>query len=74
MITLVGIMVVTFFISLVVPLDPLASIAGPQAPQETVERLRTLYGFDQPIYVQFSRYLQRLLRGDLGTQWHSLFL
>jgi len=45
-ITLIGIMVITFFISLVVPLDPLAAIAGPQASQETVERLRILYGFD----------------------------
>jgi peptide/nickel transport system permease protein len=66
-ITLLGIMVVTFFISLVVPMDPLASIAGPQAPQETVERLRTLYGFDLPIYMQFGRYMNRLLHGDLGT-------
>ena len=33
LITLVGIMVVTFFISLVVPIDPLAAIAGPQAPR-----------------------------------------
>jgi peptide/nickel transport system permease protein len=71
LITLVGIMVVTFFISLVVPIDPLAAIAGPQAPQETVERLRTLYGFDQPIYVQFSRYLQRLMHGDLGTSFQT---
>lgn len=71
MITLIGIMVVTFFISLVVPLDPLASIAGPQAPQETVDRLRVLYGFDQPIYVQFGRYIQRLARGDLGTSFQT---
>jgi len=71
LITLVGIMVVTFFISLVVPIDPLAAIAGPQAPQETVERLRTLYGFDQPIHVQFSRYLQRLMHGDLGTSFQT---
>ena len=70
-ITLAGIMVVTFFISLVVPIDPLAAIAGPQAPQETVERLRTLYGFDQPIHVQFSRYLQRLMHGDLGTSFQT---
>ena len=70
-ITLVGIMVVTFFISLVVPLDPLASIAGPQAPQETVDRLRTLYGFDQPVYVQFGRYIQRLLQADLGTSFQT---
>jgi len=70
-ITLLGIMVMTFFISLVVPLDPLAAIAGPQAPQETVERLRVLYGFDQPIYVQFGRYVNRLFHGDLGTSFQT---
>lgn len=70
-ITLIGIMVVTFFISLVVPLDPLASIAGPQAPQETVERLRTLYGFDQPVYIQFARYVKRLAQGDMGTSFQT---
>ena len=70
-ITLLGIMVMTFFISLVVPLDPLAAIAGPQAPQETVERLRVLYGFDKPIYVQFGRYVNRLFHGDLGTSFQT---
>ena len=49
----------------------LAAIAGPQAPQETVERLRKLYGFDQPIYVQFGRYLFRLAHGDLGTSFQT---
>ena len=70
-ITLLGIMVMTFFISLVVPLDPLAAIAGPQAPEETVERLRALYGFDQPVYVQFGRYVDRLAHGDLGTSFQT---
>jgi peptide/nickel transport system permease protein len=64
-------MVMTFFISLVVPLDPLAAIAGPQAPQETVERLRVLYGFDLPVYVQFARYVQRLAKGDLGISFQT---
>lgn len=70
-ITLIGIMVMTFFISLVVPMDPLSSLAGPQAPQETVERLRQLYGFDQPTYVQFGRYVKRLSHGDLGTSFQT---
>ncbi|HSB82184.1 MAG TPA: ABC transporter permease [Candidatus Methylomirabilis sp.] len=70
-ITLLGIMVITFFISLVIPLDPLAALAGPQAPPETVERLRTLYGFDQPIYVQFGRYVVRLAHGDLGVSFQT---
>ncbi len=69
--TLFGIMVLTFFIALVVPLDPLASLAGPQAPQQTVERLRALYGFDQPLYVQFGRYVARLLHGDLGVSFQT---
>src|SRR5512139_1762321 len=64
-------MVMTFFTSLVVPLDPLASLAGPQAPPETVERLRALYGFDQPLYVQFGRYLTRLAQGDLGVSFQT---
>ncbi len=70
-ITIAGIMVMTFFTSLVVPLDPLASLAGPQSPPETVERLRTLYGFDQPLYVQFGRYVARLARGDLGVSFQT---
>ncbi len=69
--TLLGIMVLTFFIALVVPLDPLASLAGPQAPQQTVDRLRTLYGFDQPTYIQFGRYVSRLLHGDFGVSFQT---
>jgi peptide/nickel transport system permease protein len=70
-ITLAGIMVITFFTSLVIPLDPLASLAGPPASPETVERLRALYGFDQPLYVQFGRYAARLARGDLGVSFQT---
>ena len=70
-VTLLGIMAVNFFISLVVPVDPLASIAGPQASQETVNQLRKLYGFDQPIYIQFGRYVKRLLHGDLGASFQT---
>ena len=70
-VTIAGIMVMTFFTSLVVPWDPLASLAGPQCSPETVERLRTLYGFDQPLYVQFGRYVARLSRGDLGVSFQT---
>lgn len=71
MVTIAGIAVVTFFIALIVPLDPLDLIAGPQAPPETVERLRVAYGFDQPVYVQFGRYMERLAHGDLGMSFQS---
>jgi peptide/nickel transport system permease protein len=70
-ITIAGIMVITFFTSLVIPMDPLAALAGSQAPPETVERLRALYGFDQPLHVQFARYAARLARGDLGVSFQT---
>ncbi|MBT3700547.1 MAG: ABC transporter permease [Alphaproteobacteria bacterium] len=70
-ITVAGIAIVTFFLSLIVPLDPLAAIAGPQADPETVERLRALYGFDQPLHVQFYRYIERLAHFDLGMSFQT---
>jgi peptide/nickel transport system permease protein len=62
-----GVLVIVFFLSHMVPGDPIAAILGPQAPQEVIEDLRHQWGFDRPIYEQFARFLQRLARGDLGT-------
>jgi peptide/nickel transport system permease protein len=70
-ITVAGIAIVTFFLSLIVPIDPLAAIAGPQADPATVERLRAVYGFDQPMYVQFFRYVERLAHFDLGMSFQT---
>jgi peptide/nickel transport system permease protein len=55
--------------SMIIPLDPLAAIAGPNAPEEMVERLRETYGFDKPAYIQFGRYVNRLFHGDLGISF-----
>lgn len=66
-ITLVGILMLTFFLSRVMPGDPARLLAGPRASAELVERVRELNGLDQPIWVQFSAYVQRIATGDLGT-------
>jgi peptide/nickel transport system permease protein len=42
----------------------------PAVRRETVDQLRLRYGLDQPIHVQYGRWLSNLLRLDLG---HSLF-
>ncbi len=62
-----GVLVVTFFLSHVIPGDPIAAILGPQAPERVIQDLRQRWGLDRPIYEQFLRYLGRLVRGDLGT-------
>jgi peptide/nickel transport system permease protein len=60
---------VTFTISYLIPADPAAEIAGPKAKPDTIERIRERLGLDQPLYIQYGRYLWRLLHGDLGESY-----
>lgn len=46
--------------------DPTLLMVPPGAPAEAVDRLRQQLGFDQPIPVQYARFLMGLLRADLG--------
>ncbi|GAB4444537.1 MAG: ABC transporter permease [Anaerolineae bacterium] len=63
---LLGISVITFVMVLVIPGDPARMYAGPRAPEETVERIREQWGLNDPIPVQYVRYLVRAVQGDLG--------
>ena len=65
--TLLGLLVVTFVISRVIPADPVALVAGETASPAQVEALRKQLGFDRPLPVQFVDYVARLVRGDMGT-------
>src|SRR5437868_8528047 len=65
--SLIGVIVVTFLLTRALPGDPAAYFAGPAATQEAIEQIRVKLGLDQPLYVQFVRYVQDLARGDLGT-------
>src|SRR5258708_26928152 len=68
--TLLGLLVVTFVISRVIPADPVALVAGETATPAQVEALRRQLGYDRPLPVQFVDYVARLARGDMGV---SLF-
>lgn len=63
---LLGVMTAVFFISRVIPADPIAALLGSQAPPELVEKLKAKWDLDKPIYRQYLIYLARLMRGDLG--------
>ena len=65
--TLLGLLALTFIIGRVMPLDPVLSIVGPDADQSTYEQVYRQLGLDQPLYVQFVYYLGDLLQGDLGN-------
>lgn len=66
-ITLFGLLVLTFFIGRVMPVDPVLAIVGPDADQATYQQVYHQLGFDRPLWMQFFIYLQSLLQGDLGN-------
>ena len=63
---LLGVSLLTFFISHVVPGDPARLAAGAHATGKQVEALRQKLGLDRPLPDQYLRYMGGLLRGDLG--------
>lgn len=66
-VTLFGLLLVTFLIGRVMPIDPVIAIVGDHAPPDVIARVRTELGLDRPLYVQFGIYLANLAHGDLGT-------
>jgi len=66
--TLLLVTFATYALLLIVPGDPVATVVGQgqQVEPETVQRIRHDLGLDQPIPVQYGKWLWRVLHGDLG--------
>jgi len=63
---LIGLSIVTFGISHIVPGDPVRLAAGPQATGEQIKKLEEEFGLDKPLPMQYLSYMQGVLRGNLG--------
>jgi peptide/nickel transport system permease protein len=68
---LLGVSILTFTISHVIPADPARQAAGPHATTEQVELLKKKFGFDKPLPEQYLIYMKGLLRGDFGFSLYS---
>jgi peptide/nickel transport system permease protein len=68
---LFGISIITFILIYFLPADPARMYAGPSATVETVNRIRHELGLDQPLWMQYTRYMERLLHGDLGFSYRK---
>ncbi len=68
-----GILTATFFMSHLAPGDPMDMYLEPQRQRqvapEVIELLRTKYGLDQPIHIQYVAWLRNLAKGDLGESF-----
>lgn len=64
--TLLLLSLVVFSLQLLLPGDPAAIMAGEDRSPETIAAIRERFGLDQPLPVQYSRWLERAVQGDLG--------
>jgi ABC-type dipeptide/oligopeptide/nickel transport system permease component len=67
--TLLGVLAVTFLLLYVAPGDPVQAMVGERADAETIARLRADLHLDDPLPLQFLRYVGGVARGDLGISY-----
>lgn len=61
-----GVSLITFFLMIVVPGDPVQRVLGQRASPEAVEELRDRLGLNDPPIEQYTRMMKGILTGDLG--------
>ena len=65
-VSIFAIITITYFLMNLMPGDPFMS---EKASEENRAILIAKYGLDQPVYVQYGKYLENLLHGDMGTSY-----
>src|ERR1700689_1432112 len=65
--TLVGVVIVTFLLTRVLPGDPAVYFAGPAATPQSIAEIRKSLGLDRPLPDQFIHYVNNLAHGNLGN-------
>jgi peptide/nickel transport system permease protein len=64
--TFLGLLLITFLIGRVVPIDPVLAAVGDRAPQDVYEQVKIQLGLDKPLWQQFLIYVGDVLQGDFG--------
>jgi len=69
--TLVGISILVFGVTYLIPGDPAQIMAGGESSPEVVANLRRQWGLDQPVYVRYLAWAANIARGNLGDSYFS---
>src|SRR5579871_5891804 len=69
--TLVGVSALVFFILKLTPGDPAFVLGGANATEEQLRNIRVAYHLDDPVVIQYVRYLAQAVQGDLGQSLRS---
>ncbi len=67
--TFLGLLLATFLIGRVVPIDPVLAVVGDRATQSTYDQAYKALGLDKSLAEQFWIYLQKVVTGDFGTSF-----
>jgi peptide/nickel transport system permease protein len=67
--TFFGLLLVTFLIGRIVPVDPVLAVVGDRASQSVYDKAFIELGLDKPLYEQFWIYLQKVMTGDFGQSF-----
>ncbi len=64
---LIGVATLIFLVLHLAPGDPTALFFNPNVPPEVIDQMRRNFGLDQPVHIQYLRWLGALARGDFGS-------
>ncbi|MCL6454286.1 MAG: ABC transporter permease [Alicyclobacillus sp.] len=70
LLTIWGVVTITFVVGFLMPANPARTIAGVHATAATVEQISKLYGFDKPLSVRYLRFLWNLVHLNVGMSYH----
>lgn len=68
---LLGVITVTFCLMYVIPGDPARLMLGQRADIASIDAVRKQLGLDDPLYIQYGRFIVKALQGDLGRSYSS---
>jgi peptide/nickel transport system permease protein len=68
---LIGVITVTFSLMYVIPGDPARLMLGQRADIASIDAVRKQLGLDDPLYVQYGRFMLKAVQGDLGRSYSS---
>lgn len=66
---LIGVVLIIFVMLRIVPGDPVTTMMGEHVNMAVIEKVSKEMGLDQPMYVQFFKYIGNALKGDFGTSY-----
>ena len=66
---LIGVVLLIFIMLRIIPGNPVTTMLGEHVNERVIEKITREWGLDEPLYVQFFKYVGGVLRGDFGTSY-----